>query len=266
MKSELSSVVRRLEDPLLLNSTVIGWSSPVLAFGDISISKIATVGLNPSDREFVDERGNELDGSKRRFHTLKSLKLKRWSDAESVHFNLIAKQCKEYFIGNPYDVWFKRLDYLISGADVSYYFPSSEACHLDLIPYATKKKWADLTSAQRKTLLTESKDSLGIALRDSSIKFLILNGQTVVDVFEQLADTELKKREMKEWILPRKSGKNVVGYSYAGQISSLSGVRLPRQVKVLGFNHNIQSSFGVTKKVLLAIRKWITKKIEENDD
>ncbi len=48
-------------------------SLPVLAFGDLFKAGIATVGLNPSRREFLDNHGRELDGPKRRFETLGSL-------------------------------------------------------------------------------------------------------------------------------------------------------------------------------------------------
>ena len=263
MSSDFSILLKKLEDPLLLESTVIGWSSPILAFGDISISKIATVGLNPSNREFMDVNGRELEGEARRFHTLKSLNLKRWIDAQLCHHALIVDQCKEYFIRNPYDLWFKRLDYLISGTDVSYYFPSLEACHLDLIPYATEKKWTDLTLRQRQNLLEQSRESVGMLLKNSKIKVLILNGQTVVDVFERLTNNQLERRVMIDWSLPRKSGKNVTGYSYLGEARSIGDIKLPASIKVLGYNHNIQSSFGVTKEVLTNIRKWISKKAND---
>ena len=56
---------------------MIPWSCPVPAFGDLLNSFVATLGLNPSNREFVDEEGNELEGAARRLHTLRSLSLSR---------------------------------------------------------------------------------------------------------------------------------------------------------------------------------------------
>jgi hypothetical protein len=44
----------------------------------------------------------------------------------------------------------------------------------------------------------------------------------------------------------------------------MAGIDLGRPVLVLGYNHNIQSSFGVTAKVKCAIRKWfaaVTKEV-----
>jgi hypothetical protein len=42
-------------------------------------------------------------------------------------------------------------------------------------------------------------------------------------------------------------------------VDTLSGISLGSPLRVLGFNHNLQSSFGVTNKVIHAIRNWITR-------
>ncbi len=140
MVQELLYLLKRLNNPLSIGSDIITWGSPIPSFGNFSHAKIATVGLNPSNREFVDGLGIELKGSNRRFHSLNSLGLTRWDDIEQRHLKVIAESCQEYFNRNPYDNWFKKLDNLISGTAISYYFPSSQACHLDLIPFATSTK------------------------------------------------------------------------------------------------------------------------------
>src|SRR5574337_132908 len=175
MTQELSALVERLNDPQLFQASVIPWGSPVPSFGNLSSSKIATLGLNPSNREFVDEKGHELNGASRRFHTLNSLGLREWSEVTEKHLNLILDFCQNYFSRNPYDGWFKRLDYIISGTSMSYYFPSGEACHLDLIPYATACKWTDLNPNQRSLLLDLTGDTLGLLLKDSPVELLVLN-------------------------------------------------------------------------------------------
>jgi hypothetical protein len=57
----LSRLVRDLVDSNM-DSNVIPWACPIPSFGDLTRARVATLGLNPSNREFVDERGNELDG------------------------------------------------------------------------------------------------------------------------------------------------------------------------------------------------------------
>ena len=258
MHDMLSNLIDRLNAPTLTEANVIAWGCPVPSFGNLPRSRIATIGLNPSNREFVDGSGNELDGPFRRFHTLKSLGLARWSDANTRHLRLIMDSCYAYFSRNPYNRWFRKLDYIISGTKASYYAKTAKACHLDLIPYATTCKWTDLTRIQRSSLLEISSDTLGLLLRDSQVRLLILNGRSVVEHFQYISGIHLEKEMMRNWSLPRRSKPDVAGFAYQGVVRTLAGVRLKQRVKVLGFNHNIQSSFGVTTQVTSAIRSWIT--------
>jgi len=260
MEAVLPSLVQRLEN---VSRAVIPWSSPVPSFGDISTARIATLGLNPSNREFVDEAGTELDGKLRRFHTLKSLGISRWSDATTSHLHKIRDACSNYFCRNPYDGWFKRLDHIISGTGASYYGESRNACHLDLVPYATACKWTDLHREDRTSLLSDSGDSLGLLLRDAPVEALVLNGRSVIAYFEKIADIQLKREKISGWELPRQGSEGVPGVAYTGFVKVVSGVQLARQIMVLGFNHNIQSSFGVTKRVTDAIRRWVATTVGE---
>ncbi|MBZ5523718.1 MAG: hypothetical protein LAP21_15900 [Acidobacteriia bacterium] len=244
---------------------VIKWGCPVPSFGDISRSRVATLGLNPSNREFVDEMGDELQGELRRFHTLKSLGLKDWSDADARHLRLILESCRRYFLGNPYDTWFKRLDHVVSGAKASFYDTACGACHLDLIPYATVRKWTELTASQRSSLLAVAADTLGLLLRDSPVRILILNGKSVVEQFQEIAGIRLEQEKMPGWSLPRQRKPDVAGFAYRGVVHSLSGIDLYHRILVLGFNHNLQSSFGVTKEVIRSIRNWISRAASESD-
>jgi len=255
MTSVLAGLVQRLDDANLSESKVIPWSCPIPSFGDISVSDVATLGLNPSNREFVDELGNELDGSARRFETLKSLKLARWADADADHFGEIWQSCRDYFVRNPYDGWFKRLDQLLADTRASYY--ESSACHLDLVPYATSCKWTSLLPSQRASLLRASGDTLGSLLRASRIRVLVLNGASVILHFQTVFGVALEREVMRDWSLRRGNDSSVAGYAYKGYLKASSEVELDRQILVLGFNHNIQSSFGVTREVMGAIQRWI---------
>lgn len=253
----LASLVDRLDRSLSDGTRVIPWGSPILSFGDLTRSRVATLGLNPSNREFVDEAGRELQGEFRRFHTLTSLGLASWSDLDAQHLGLILESCRSYFIGNPYGTWFKKLDQIAAGAEASYYDSDRPACHLDLIPYATSCKWTDLGTVERSHLLTITGNTLGLLLRDSAVQILILNGVSVVRNFEQIAGLRLARETVETWSLPRVSRTRVPGVAYSGIVDNLSGVKLDQRIFVLGFNHNLQSSFGITTKVISAIRGWI---------
>jgi hypothetical protein len=262
MNESFLSVVHRLDQRLVRDADVIPWSSPVLSFGDVASATVATLGLNPSKREFVDETGRELEGASRRLHTLHSLNLSRWSDAEQDHLDAIRVACSAYFLNQPYHGWFGALDRLISGTGTSFYSVASHACHLDLIPYATNTRWADLTKSQRDALMWTSRDTLGLLLRDSAVRLLVLNGITVVHNLQKLAGVTFKCEEMPDWTLPRQRG-GIRGLAFEGAVVQIGGVALGRPVRVLGYNHNIQSSFGVTTGVKAAIQEWIALRFQE---
>lgn len=260
MKSEVIKLTTQLMDLTKNKMGVIEWASPIPVFGDIEISKVATLGLNPSNREFIDASGEELTGSNRRFHTLQSLGISDWRSLNKEHISLIERSYRDYFKTNPYNGWFKRLDELLVGVDASYYGNKLfEACHLDLIPFATYEKWTHLTSKQKRVLLESSKVHLIETLKNTNIELLILNGRSVVNAFQVLTDEKISSREMASWALPRTKGGNIKGYAYEAKVSKISGQRLNKEVNVIGFNHNIQSSFGVTKQVKKAIRDWISR-------
>ena len=263
MHATLTTLIDRLDSPAVSGTDVIRWGCPVPSFGDLSSSRVATLGLNPSNREFVDELGDELQGTFRRFHTLKSLGLGSWAEVDARHLRLILESCRRYFLGNPYDRWFKRLDHVVSGAKASFYGASCMACHLDLIPYATTRKWTELTAHQRSSLLAVAADTLGLLLRDSPVRILILNGRSVVEQFQDVAGICLDRREMPAWSLARQPKRDVIGLAYTGVVHTLSGIRLPHEILVLGYNHNLQSSFGLTKEAILAIRDWISRAVNE---
>ena len=261
--STLATLIDRLDSGLISGTEVISWGCPVPSFGDPSHSRIATLGINPSNREFVDELGRELQGIARRFHTLESLGLTSWSAADARHLDLILDSCHLYFDRNPYDNWFKRLNAVLSGANVSYYDYPATACHFDLIPFATRRKWSDLTARQQSELLSIAGDTLGMILRDSQIRILILNGRTVVKGFELASGLELRSELMAGWTLARKTERDVPGVAFRGMVDVLAGVRLGRQVMVIGYNHNLQSSFGISTKVLEAIKCWIAQVVKD---
>lgn len=263
MIESLVKINQVISDDELSFANIIPWSTPIYSFGKIENSKIATLGINPSNREFEDLEGNELEGNLRRFHTLNSLKVESWKKLDLEKTFEIKKLCDEYFLRNPYDQWFKKLDYLFSGSSYSYYFPSVEACHLDLIPYATEKKWSELNNNQKKFLLEKSFNFLGEIVKHSKINYFILNGSTVIKNFEKITNIDFIVKMQPKWTLNRKNNKHVVkGYSFEGEINKIGNIKLNRIIKVYGFNHNIQSSYGITNDVQKSIRNWLSNNIK----
>jgi hypothetical protein len=236
---------------------VMGWTCPVPYFGRLRHATLATLGINPSNREFVDGTGQELDGDSRRFPTLGSLGLRTWADASSLDLTAIVAACDQYFSGNPYGRWFDPLDVLVRAAGASFYSAERPAAHLDLVPYATHVKWGALRQDQQRALLYCGRDLLEALLRDSAVELLVLNGAAVVRQFEEVAGVDLKREHNPSWDLPRRGSARVRGVAYTGSVGQIGNIDLGRSIAVVGFNHNLQSSFGVTRRARDAIASWV---------
>jgi len=255
MNDTFADLAKRLAgDKRLTQAGAITWAQPVPHFGDLARAQVATVGLNPSDREFAERDGTPIRGARRRFHTLESLRLRSWADAGDDQIRAIAQSCDGYFGNNPYRGWFDRLDDVISGAGASYYGGARfAACHLDLVPYATRHKWGKLTSEPRRYLLDIGAPVLERTIAGSRIRVLALNGKGTADNFRDMFPCHLETRRMPEWTLTTSRS----GYAFSGALDRLPRVgRLDRRVLVLGFNHNIQGSWGITSEIRNSIRDW----------
>jgi hypothetical protein len=254
----LKVALEKMSLPVLEAQEVIPWGVPILSFGDSSRATIATLGINPSNREFVDAGGKELDGSSRRFPTLKSLRLNDWKGSTAKHHSHIVESYNNYFYANPYSLWFNPLDRLLSRTGASYYSRLFPACHLDLVPFATSVKWGALKNHQQTSLLNQSIEILGLVLERSSIQTLVLNGAGVVKAFAAATGCDLKAAAREDWNLNRNGIPSVPGVAFSGELTHLAGRSVDRRIRILGYNHNIQSSFGVTKEVTVGIRNWLS--------
>jgi hypothetical protein len=244
-----------------LPDDVVSWASPVPYFGEISRARVATIGINPSNLEFVDDRGKALLGEQRRLETLNSLKLSTWREADGNTIRALRKSCNMYFHINPYRRWFDVLERVLLVSGHSYY-SGNLAAHLDLVPYATATKWSQLPSSVKRSLIVRGRETLVEIIAASQLELIVLNGRSVVDAFAASTATDLDVVEVDHLRLPRKDGKYIPGLRWNGTITHIAGYDLGRQIRVVGFNHNLQSSFGVTKQVMRYIGEEVGEAIE----
>ena len=97
----------------------------------------------------------------------------------------------------------------------------------------------------------------------SFINTLVLNGRSVVRYLEMLSGSRFHSEHTNAWVLQRKSGANVTGFAYWGTLTAIHGIPLGREVKILGYNHNVQSSFGITREIKLAIQTCLAVNLME---
>lgn len=157
---------------------VISGSTPVISFGDASQARVATLGINPSAREFLDSAGNWL--SEARLTTLADLGISSLAEATPAEAGRVLEGCAAYFDRNPYWTWFRPLDRLLASA-VGASYKDGSACHLDLVQWATNPVWGKLSADERETLLTEDLPYLRRQLTHLNIRLVLLNGRTVLD-------------------------------------------------------------------------------------
>jgi hypothetical protein len=239
----LANMVRRAPPPV---ATVVPRSTPVLAFGDPCRAQVATLGINPSGREFI-ENGRLLSERRRRLSTLDSLVAESTELLTDAQVRTVIADCAAYFNPerNPYRRWFDPLDNVLSnGLGVSYY--DGSACHLDLVQWATNPVWGRLQNRDAKRLLLdETLPHLRNQLRFGSVRLVILNGRQVLTQVEENALTSLKR----------------VGELYSGSISCSLYLGDANGLRFAGWSTNLQSSWGVTPDFRKQLSGWLAKSV-----
>ena len=244
-------------------STVLPWACPVPYFGSASAASVVTVGINPSNLEFTDSHGRELEGQARRLPTLRSLGIESWADADSRHIVQLVTGCNHYFKVRPYNRWFGVLERVLNTINHTYYGDRPSACHIDLVAFATRDKWSSLSTHQRNSLLRDTRRGFAELMELIPAQILVLNGTSVVRSFEASAGITLDSRRVKSWDLRRPNGV-IPGIAYVGLIHEFAGIPLSRRLMVAGYNHNLQSSFGVTSGVIEGVSRWLEMLLRES--
>jgi hypothetical protein len=156
---------------------------PVLFFGDLPAAHIATVGLNPSKQEYLDQSGGYLEGPRRRFETLESLGATSRETLTDHQINRAFQTMRSYFHpGKPVYSWFSHLDRVLKPLRVSY--SAGSAAHLDLVQEATNPTWSELSKQQpleAEDLLSSDLPFLQWEIETFPLKLLICNGTTAFD-------------------------------------------------------------------------------------
>ena len=186
-----------------------GWhisgNMPILYFGDIwsylsSSLKIITVGYNPSEGEFSENRSS--------FQNL------RRSNSSATYL----KALNTYFENNPYD-WFQHYQGVLEGLDATYggkmkvaekpkHMPHTVAIHTDLCsPLATHPKWADLPKKVRTVLQRE-----GACTWRSLVKDCLKPDIIMISVAPQYMDDEIISMNKLKTLMRIRSGRHEKSY------------------------------------------------------
>jgi len=187
----------------------------------------------------LDDTRNELVGAARRLETLSSLGNSNLSKAPSAVVQRVFDACNQYFHRHPYRLWFNKLEKVLNCLKSSYF--DGSACHVDLVQWATDPAWRDLTQSEQSTLLRSDIPFLQRQLCNEQIEVLLLNGNGIVRAFQDNFGCTLTR---------------VPGHRALGRIQLWRG-RLPSGLVAIGWNINLQSSFGVKNSEIDSIGKVV---------
>lgn len=90
-------IINLFKTPIPFNVRVLQNTLPIPFFGNYRGASAATISLNPSDKEFLDKKGNWLLGSKKRFESLESLKCSNACELTDDMIKASFQSCTEYF-------------------------------------------------------------------------------------------------------------------------------------------------------------------------
>jgi hypothetical protein len=177
----LAGLYARLRRPPTAH-TVAG-ALPVLFFGDLFAAEIATIGLNPSDHEYVDQSGVELTGERRRFETLTSLGGASRSALTDDQCARAVETMRTYYQREEriYS-WFRGLFRVLEAMGYSY--RPGQVAHLEIVQEATRPAWAELERTaplETKALFASDREFLRWQLRNFMPRAVVCNGRTVFD-------------------------------------------------------------------------------------
>jgi hypothetical protein len=208
---------------------VVEGSTPVISFGNPVQARVATLGINPSRNEFLSQSGTLMTGKKRRLATLESLKIVDRSVIDEGHGESVLDGCADYFTVRSY-AWFRPLNFILTESIGASY--GTDACHLDLVQWATDPVWRALDKTIRSKLLDDGVEFLKAQLASEKYRLVIVNGRTVMNVIEAAGITS--------WLSVGPVLRNPTTHLYVGERGNQ---------RFLGWSCNLQSQPGARRHI-----------------
>lgn len=177
---------------------LVSGSTPVVSFGNPSVSKMITIGINPSSSEFQvsGKSKNLLPLGKKRLVDLETLGIKNPDSLNREQAIRVIEGCYGYFDSkshNPYMTWFKHLNENINKHFGLSYLDGS-AAHLDLVQWATDPVWGGIDSEiTKEKLLKSDSEFLRYQVGAKKYDIVFMNGREVKDQLEGVGIVEVTK-------------------------------------------------------------------------
>ncbi len=234
-------IIARVQQKIPDAMCVTTKTTPIVYFGQYEEAKACTISLNPSDREFNDNKGNTLIGNRERLCSRAKLKVDDNQPLSREEAIQVLSNCRTYFSRNPYRLWFDKYEKFLNCFDYSYY--DGSCVHLDLIQWATTPFWGTLSNEIKKNLLTQDLPFLK-GLLEKDFEYVFLNGSTVVNEVRGCLQIELEEGFVKL------NNKNMTVYKGAYDKAIVLGWSWYLQSAMVGGYENIKRVAEIVKAQL----------------
>ena len=204
-----------IKQPLPVGLGVIPGSIPVPFFGNMETAKTATVSINPSDIEFCNVSGGK------RFCDRNELRVEDDRELDDEQCQKVYASLINYFNNNPYN-WFQKLQGF-AGVLFESSYKDGTMVNLDICPWATAKKWGQLTKTEQDNLVSNY-DLLKKILtsKEKIFDYVYVNGS---EARERLKKLGIRLQTVKTHPVKK--------------VSEIYGVELPNGTKLIGMSQYI---------------------------
>ena len=173
-------VAARVRRPAPAGHAVVEGSLPVVSFGDYRTAEVATLALNPSSLEFLDQQGGYLLEDRRRLASRVSIQRSEGEQLSNAEVAQVFHDSNTYFGRRPYKQWFQWLQTLLTSTQLGS-FCDGTACHLDLVQWATKPAQGELAAEVWQRLVDEDREFLVWQLGQTPARTVLVNGAACVE-------------------------------------------------------------------------------------
>ncbi len=164
------SIIKYIQKSIPSGLDIVEQSIPICFFGNIETAKVATIGINPAPDAFSSNptllERSTLNTDDKDFLS--------FENATKVYNSLIT------YFEHPEGIhsFFKKLEAFISPVFCCHYI-DGDMVHLDIVPWATNKKWVKIPQNMKVAFIEEYKNFFVKIIIECDIKTFFVNGKSV---------------------------------------------------------------------------------------
>jgi RNase P/RNase MRP subunit p29 len=189
MRTIKDFIIEYTQKPLPCGLDIVEQSVPICFFGNIETAKVATIGINPAPDAF--EKKSPLP-NRVNFNTTDNNFLSI-ENATHVYNAMLTYFNRPY---KTYHRFFKRLETFVAPVFNCHYLDGTMV-HLDIVPWATNKKWTEIPKSIKKVFIEEYKGLFVRIINENDIKIFFVNGKAVKNQLQEVLKLDWEDKKIK---------------------------------------------------------------------